>query len=75
MLLPIGKLTNIALACGRDPSIAKKVRIVWLGSNYPGPASTTRRTTPRRCAMLSIDVPFEIVLVRYGKSPAPTRFG
>ncbi|HTU99485.1 MAG TPA: nucleoside hydrolase, partial [Luteitalea sp.] len=35
VLLPIGKLTNVALALVKDPSIASKVRIVWLGSNYP----------------------------------------
>ena len=37
VLLPIGKLTNIALALAKEPSIAKKVRVVWLGSNYPAP--------------------------------------
>jgi hypothetical protein len=33
VLLPVGKLTNIALALFKDPSIASKVRIVWLGSS------------------------------------------
>ena len=37
VLLPVGKLTNIALALKKDPSISSKVRIVWLGSNYPDP--------------------------------------
>jgi inosine-uridine nucleoside N-ribohydrolase len=37
VLMPVGKLTNIALALKKDPSIASKVRIVWLGSNYPEP--------------------------------------
>lgn len=35
VLLPVGKLTNIALALMKEPAIAEKVRIVWLGSNYP----------------------------------------
>src|SRR5688500_1570219 len=37
VLLPVGKLTNIALALLKDPSIASKVRVGWLGSNYPEP--------------------------------------
>jgi purine nucleosidase len=35
LLLPVGKLTNIALALKKDPSIVKKVKVVWLGSNWP----------------------------------------
>lgn len=35
ILLPIGKLTNIALALKKESAIAKNIRIVWLGSNYP----------------------------------------
>lgn len=37
LLLPVGKLTNIALALEKEPKIASRVRIVWLGSNWPGP--------------------------------------
>lgn len=37
VLIPVGKLTNIALACRKDPSIIPKVKVVWLGSNWPGP--------------------------------------
>ncbi len=37
VLIPIGKITNIALAFKKDPSIVEKVRVVWLGSNWPGP--------------------------------------
>ena len=37
VLLPVGKLTNIALALAKAPDIASKVRVVWLGSNYPEP--------------------------------------
>ena len=37
VLMPIGKLTNISLALKKAPDIAEKVRIVWLGSNYPEP--------------------------------------
>ena len=37
VLIPIGKITNIALALKKDPSIIPKVKIVWLGTNWPGP--------------------------------------
>ena len=36
LLLPVGKLTNIALALEKDPAIVPKVWVVWLGSNWPG---------------------------------------
>ena len=63
VLLPIGKLTNIALALAKDPSIAKKVRIVWLGSNYPAPGEYNQDNDPEALRyVLSTDVPFEMVL-------------
>jgi purine nucleosidase len=37
VLIPVGKLTNIALAFRKDPSIIPKVKVAWLGSNWPGP--------------------------------------
>jgi len=67
VLLPIGKLTNIALALAKEPSIAKKVRVVWLGSNYPAPGEYNQDNDPESLRyVLSTDVPFEMVLVRYG---------
>jgi purine nucleosidase len=36
-LIPVGKLTNIALALKKDPAITEKVKVVWLGSNWPHP--------------------------------------
>ena len=35
LLVPVGKLTNIALALAKAPDIVPNVHIVWLGSNYP----------------------------------------
>jgi purine nucleosidase len=68
VLLPIGKLTNVALALARDPSIAAKVRIVWLGSNYPEPGEYNQENDLEAVRyVLSVDVPFEIATVRYGK--------
>lgn len=37
LLMPIGKITNIALALTKAPDIAPNVRVAWLGSNYPNP--------------------------------------
>lgn len=68
ILLPVGKLTNIALALMKEPEIAKKVRIVWLGSNYPEPGEYNQvNDEPSLNYILDCDVPFEIALVRYGK--------
>lgn len=68
VLLPVGKLTNVALALEKDPSIASKVRIVWLGSNYPEPGEYNQvNDEPALNYILDTDVPFEIALVRYGE--------
>ena len=68
VLLPIGKLTNVALALVKDPGIASKVRIVWLGSNYPDKGEYNQENDLDAVRyVLSVDVPFEIATVRYGK--------
>jgi inosine-uridine nucleoside N-ribohydrolase len=68
ILLPVGKLTNIALALKKEPDIAKNVRIVWLGSNYPEPGEYNQNAdTAAMNYILNQEVPFEIVTVRYGK--------
>src|SRR4051812_43573495 len=66
-LVPIGKLTNVALALKKDPSIASSIRIVWLGSNYPDPGEYNQENDePALQYILDTNVPFEIALVRYG---------
>lgn len=68
VLLPVGKLTNIALAVEKDPTIASDVRVVWLGSNYPEPGEYNQvNDEPALSYLLDSDVPFEIALVRYGE--------
>ena len=68
VLIPVGKLTNVALALEKDPSIASKVRIVWLGSNYPEPGEYNQNNDVASMNyILDQDVPFEMVTVRYGK--------
>lgn len=67
-LIAVGKLTNVALALKKDPSIAEKLRVVWLGSNYPEPGEYNQdNDIPSMNYVLSTDVPFEMVTVRYGK--------
>ena len=69
VLLGIGKLTNIALAIYKDPSIVKNVRVVWLGSNYPMPGEyNLENDTSALGAILESDVRFEMVVVRYGEN-------
>lgn len=68
ILVPIGKLTNIALALKKAPEIIDKVRIVWLGSNYPEPGEHNQvNDTAALSFILKTNVPFEMVTVRYGK--------
>lgn len=68
ILIPVGKLTNIALALEKEPSIAHRIRIVWLGSNYPAPGEYNQvNDIPSMNYILEQDVPFEMVTVRYGK--------
>jgi purine nucleosidase len=69
VLLPVGKLTNVALALKKDPSIARNLRIVWLGSNYPERGEYNKENDPGSLTYIldETDVPFEMVTVRYGK--------
>lgn len=67
ILLPVGKLTNIALALKKEPSIAENIRIVWLGANYPEPGEHNLEWDIEAMNyILDLDVPFEMVTVRYG---------
>lgn len=67
VLLPVGKLTNIALALQKEPAITDKVRVVWLGGNYPEPGEyNLNNDTASMSYVLSTNVPFEMVTVRYG---------
>lgn len=68
VLLPVGKLTNIALALAMAPDIKDKVKIVWLGANYPDKGEYNLvADIPSMNYILEQDVPFEMVTVRYGK--------
>jgi len=68
VVLGIGKLTNIALALQKDPSIAKTIRVVWLGTNYPRPGEyNLMNDTSAINPLLQGNVEFEMVMVRYGE--------
>ncbi|MCY1721380.1 nucleoside hydrolase [Prolixibacteraceae bacterium Z1-6] len=68
ILVPVGKLTNIALAFLKEPRIIDKVRVVWLGSNYPEPGeynlvNDISSVNP----VIGSGVEFEMVTVRYSQ--------
>ncbi|MDI6451075.1 nucleoside hydrolase [Anaerobaca lacustris] len=67
ILLAVGKLTNVALAVAKEPSIARSVRLYWLGANYPGKGEHNKVwDIPAMNFLLDSDIPFEVVTVRYG---------
>ena len=68
VVLAVGKLTNVALAVKKDPSIVKKIRLVWLGSNYPDKGEyNLENDIASMNYLLDTKIEFEIVTVRYGK--------
>jgi inosine-uridine nucleoside N-ribohydrolase len=72
VLLPIGKLTNIALALQKAPEIKDKIRVVWLGANYPAAGEyNLENDTTSVNPVIQSGVPFEMVLVR-GNQPSGT---
>jgi purine nucleosidase len=69
VLVPIGKLTNVALAIMKEPRIKDKVRIVWIGSNYPAPGEYNLENDYSAANyLLNQDVDFEIVVARYDET-------
>ncbi|NQU29882.1 MAG: nucleoside hydrolase [Anaerolineae bacterium] len=73
VLLAVGKLTNVALAFAKDPSIIEKVRVVWLGSNFPAPGeynldADTTAVNP----VLQSGAEIEMVTVRYDDGTGTT---
>ena len=68
IVIAVGKLTNVALALKKDPSITDAIRVVWLGSNYPEPGEYNQENdTASMSYVLKTNVEFEMVTVRYGK--------
>ena len=69
VVVPIGTLTNVALALAKDPSIASLIRVVWLGSNWPEPGeyNLVNDTTAINPVIDNRQLEFEICTVRYGE--------
>ncbi|MCG2462501.1 nucleoside hydrolase [Flavobacteriaceae bacterium F89] len=68
VIIAVGKLTNLALALKKEPSIAKNIRLVWLGSNYPAPGEyNLENDIPSMNYVLKTNIQFEMVTVRYGE--------
>ncbi|MFC2129653.1 nucleoside hydrolase [Bacteroidota bacterium] len=69
VVIAIGKLTNVALAVEKDPEIMDKIRLVWLGSNYPEPGEyNLENDTSALTYLLASDIQFEMVNVAYGST-------
>ncbi|MFB0944638.1 MAG: nucleoside hydrolase [Spirosomataceae bacterium] len=68
VVIAVGKLTTIALALKKNPSLTERMKVVWLGSNYPEPGEYNQdNDTTSMNYVLKTNVPFEMVTVRYGK--------
>ncbi len=68
-VIAVGKLTNVALALKKSPAIAERLRIVWLGGNYPASGEyNLENDTASVNYVLKTNVPFEMATVRYGES-------
>lgn len=68
VVIAVGKLTNIALAIQKDSTLTDKIRLVWLGSNYPEPGEYNQdNDTVSMNYLLNTNLEFEMVTVRYGK--------
>jgi inosine-uridine nucleoside N-ribohydrolase len=68
VVIAVGKLTNIALAVALDSTFVNRVRLVWLGSNFPEPGEYNQdNDTVAMNYLLNTAIPFEMVTVRYGK--------
>lgn len=68
-VIAVGKLTNLSLALKKEPSIARKIRLLWLGSNYPQPGEyNLENDIPALDYILHNDIEFEMAVCRYGDS-------
>ncbi|MEJ7643859.1 MAG: nucleoside hydrolase [Chryseolinea sp.] len=67
-IIAVGKLTTIAIALQKEPGLAEKIRLVWLGSNYPATGEyNLENDTVAANYILKTNIEFEMVVVRYGE--------
>ena len=63
-IVAVGKLTNIALALAKNPTIKDNIRLLWLGSNYPAPGEYNLiNDIPSLVYVLDQDIEMGIALV------------
>lgn len=68
VIIAVGKLTNVALAVKKDSTIIDKIRLVWLGSNYPEAGEyNLENDIPSMNYLLQTNIEFEMAVCRYGK--------
>lgn len=67
-VIPVGKLTNVALAIAKEPKIIPNIKVIWLGSNYPEPGEHNMVCDiPSMNYVIESDVELAISVARYGK--------
>ena len=66
-LVPIGTLTNVALAVAKAPEIIPHIKVMWLGSNWPnaGEYNLENDTTAINPLMNTPGLDLQICTVRY----------
>ena len=69
LIVPIGKLTNIALAIKKDPAIIPYIKVLWLGTNYPEDLGEYNFYNDYSSVnpVLESEVEFEIAVVANGR--------
>jgi len=68
VVIAVGKLTNLALALQKSPTIAENIRLIWLGSNYPSSGEyNLENDIASMNYVLQTNVEFEMVTVSYGE--------
>jgi inosine-uridine nucleoside N-ribohydrolase len=69
VIVPVGKLTNIALAIKKDPTIIPKIKVLWLGTNYPDNRSEYNFSSDISSLnpVLESTIEFEIAVVANGR--------
>ena len=72
-LLAVGKLTNVALALAKDPSVASRMRLVWLGTRYPDAREYNLvNDIPAANYVLGSSIPMEVAPTASGGEPIGT---
>jgi len=65
IIVAVGKLTNVALAILKDPTIVNRTKVIWLGTNYPCADEYNLESDMAAVNfVLNSDMPMDIVTVR-----------